>query len=102
MFVALGDRWFVYLSLLGCSAALTALGQTKHSAILLGTADAVWDAIGQPDGARSVHMFSDRNGIVAEAQKRLGDDRFAASWARGRAMTPEQAFAATVRSGRFD
>jgi hypothetical protein len=100
--VALGDQWFLHVTLLGTATALTRSGQAKPASLLLGAADAVWDAIGRPEAARSVHRFSDYGATVAETKKQLGEVRVADGWARGRAMTPEQALGLVVaaRSGR--
>ena len=66
---------------------------------LLGAADALRVATGILPGAldRDAHERA-----VATARARLGDEAFAAAWARGAALTPEQAIALAAEGGSRD
>jgi len=79
---------------LGCLAA--ARGQPEHAVRLIGSAAALRDATDNPlmpdDQAKL-----DRN--LEPARAALGDDRRAAAWAEGRAMSLKQAIADALTEG---
>jgi hypothetical protein len=85
-----GRRQGVALSLVGLAAVAGARGQPDRAARLLGAAAALREAAGVTlDAAdRAVH---DR--AAGAAQSALGEGAFAAAWAAGQTMTPEQAIA---------
>ena len=72
----------------GLAAVLIAQGRTQRGAQLLGAAAALRDEHGygfRDDFQRQVHER-----VVADAQAALGEATFAAAWARGAAMTPDE------------
>jgi hypothetical protein len=84
----LGDKRGIALSLDTYSILALNQGQAKRAARLLGAADALREAIGT---ALSPAQLATHTLDVARVRSALGDDRFAAAWAEGRAMTLEQA-----------
>src|SRR5207237_4553002 len=68
-----------------------AQGEFTWAARLLGTAEALREALGTPlpPVDRATYERS-----VAATRAQLGEQSFAAAWAEGRLMTPEQALAA--------
>jgi tetratricopeptide (TPR) repeat protein len=84
----LGDR----AGLSWCLADLAGVAildeEPKRAARLWGAADALRQKI----GARSAPAArATRERLMAEAREQLGDEAFAADWAEGEKMTPEQA-----------
>ena len=74
------------------SALAATAGRLDQAARLWGASDALRKVIGivQPASGRTVYEFGeagDRDAVRAA----IGDDAFAAAWAKGRAMTIEQA-----------
>ena len=90
LFRAVGDRPGAAWCLAGLAAAAEADGQPERAARLLGAADPHLTAeaapLHPPDAA-------ERAGTRARVRRRLGEAAFAAAWAEGRAMSPEQAVA---------
>jgi predicted ATPase/transcriptional regulator with XRE-family HTH domain len=90
----LGDKHGM-AQLVGELAALAcAQGQPERAARLFGAAHALFAAIGArlPPPEQAAHERS-----LAAARARLGDTAFAAVWAQGQAMAPEQAVAEAVQ-----
>ncbi len=84
----LGDKFITPFNLEGLAGVLVALGELTGAAQLWGAAEALREETGVP-----LHLV-DRAGYeraVATARAHLGEHAFAASWAAGRRMTPEQA-----------
>ncbi|HET9224487.1 MAG TPA: hypothetical protein VFO07_18385, partial [Roseiflexaceae bacterium] len=63
-------------------------GRPELAARLLGAADALLLALGQP---RDWIDSSDHDRVVAATRAQLGEEAFATAWEAGRAMTLEQA-----------
>jgi ATP/maltotriose-dependent transcriptional regulator MalT len=86
-----GDNLNIAFCLEGLADVVAAQGESAWSARLWGTAEALREAMGTP--IPPVYRASyDRS--VAAARAQLGEKAFAAAWAGGRMMTPEQALAA--------
>src|SRR2546423_203545 len=79
----------------GLAGVVAAQGEVSRAARLLGTAEALREALGTPlpPVERAAYERS-----VAATRAQLGEKTFAAAWARGRTMTPEQALAAQGRT----
>ncbi len=87
----LGEQWVIAMGLLGLGEVVAAQRQLAWAAQLWGAADALRDAIGVP--IPPVER-ADYERSVSAARVHLGERAFAAAWAQGRSMTPEQALAA--------
>jgi tetratricopeptide (TPR) repeat protein len=90
LFQELKSRLEIAEVLEGLAAVDTSDAQPERAARLFGAAEALREAIGTPVPP------ADRGELerqVADARAALGDDRFAAAWAAGRVLTPEQAVA---------
>src|SRR6266700_1142908 len=87
----LGFKRVIPAALEGLAAVVAAQGALSWAARLWGAAEALREAMGTliPPVYRADHERS-----VAAAEAQLGKNAFAADWAEGRTMTPEQAFAA--------
>ena len=87
----LGERWVIAMGLLGLGEVVATQRQLAWAAQLWGAADALRDAIGVP--IPPVEL-ADYERSLSAARVHLGERAFAAAWAQGRSMTPEQALAA--------
>lgn len=87
----LGHKRFVASCLEGLANVTFAEGEPARAARLWGAAEALREAIGAPD------PLVDHARMVAAARTQLGEKSFAAMWAEGRLMTPEQALTAQGR-----
>jgi hypothetical protein len=89
LFRELGQRRGVAFALVGL-AGTAAPGQERRAARLLGAAAALQAALGVAldTGARAEYERA-----VAAARAALGEEEFAAAWAEGRGLSPEQAVA---------
>jgi DNA-binding CsgD family transcriptional regulator len=87
----IGNKVFIAACLEGLGAVGGVQGQPAWAARLWGAAEALRQHIGAP--LPPVYR-ADYEGSVAEARAHLGEQPFAAAWAQGRTMTPEQALAA--------
>jgi DNA-binding CsgD family transcriptional regulator len=88
-----GDTLGICFSLEGLAAVVGVLGDSEWAAQLWGAAEALREALGTP--IPPVYRVDyDRSVAVASAQ--LDEQAFAAKWAEGRSLTPEQALAAQV------
>ncbi len=87
----LGEKWVIAMGLVGLGEVVAALRQLAWAAQLWGAAEALRDAIGIP--IPPVELASYERSVSA-ARVHLGERAFAAAWAQGRSMTPEQALAA--------
>jgi predicted ATPase/DNA-binding CsgD family transcriptional regulator len=86
-----GDKLDIAFFLEGLADVVAAQGEPAWAARLWGAAEALRDAISAP--LPPVYR-ADYDRSVAAASTRLGEKAFAAVWAEGRTMTPEQALAA--------
>ena len=81
----------------GLAAAVAAQGNAAWAARLWGTAEALREA--RKDSLAPVYR-PDYERAVAAARIRLGEQRFAAAWAEGRTMTPDQVLATKERKAQ--
>ncbi len=91
IFLALQSKWFIAASFEGLAAAVLAQGQPTWATRLWGAAEPLRTTLGTPlpPVERPAYERS-----VAAARTQLGEQAFAAAWAEGRTMTPEQVLAA--------
>ena len=75
----------------GLASVVAAQGESLKAARLWGTTEVLREAIGAP--MPPVYR-ADYERAVAAARAQLSEKDFAAAWAKGRSMTPEQALAA--------
>jgi predicted ATPase/DNA-binding CsgD family transcriptional regulator len=85
---ALGEKWVVAQRLVGLGEVVAAQGHLAWAAQLWGASEVLRDAIGVPI---SPVELADYEHSVSYARVHLGEKAFAAAWAQGRSMTPEQA-----------
>ena len=87
----LGEKWLIAACLVGLGEVVAAQQKLAWAAQLWGAADALRDAIGVP--IPPVEL-ADYERSLSAARVHLGERAFAAAWAQGRSMTPEQSLAA--------
>jgi predicted ATPase/DNA-binding CsgD family transcriptional regulator/tRNA A-37 threonylcarbamoyl transferase component Bud32 len=87
----LGHKRFIASCLEGLANVTFAQDQPAKAARLWGAAESLREAIGAPN------PLVDHARMVAAARTQLGEKIFAAMWAEGRMMTPEQALIAQGR-----
>jgi predicted ATPase/DNA-binding CsgD family transcriptional regulator len=87
----LGHKRFIASCLEGLANVTFAQGQPAWAARLWGAAESLREAIGAPN------PLVDHARMVAAARTQLSEKIFAAMWAEGRMMTPEQALIAQGR-----
>ena len=85
----------IALGLEGLAAVVTTQGEQVWAARLWGAAEALREAMGVP--IPPVYRAGFERSVAA-TRLLLGEKAFAAAWAEGRAMTPEQALAAKGRA----
>jgi len=88
---AIDDREHSALCLEGLAGMVAAQGEPAWAARLWGAAEALREAIGAPIPPAYRPVYEQ---AVAAVRTHLGEKAFAAAWAQGRTMTPEQALAA--------
>jgi predicted ATPase/DNA-binding CsgD family transcriptional regulator len=88
---ALGAKWIIAACLLGLGEVVAAQQKLAWAAQLWGAADALRDALGIPI---PLVERAEYERSLSAARVHLGERAFAAAWAQGRSMTPEQALAA--------
>jgi predicted ATPase/class 3 adenylate cyclase/DNA-binding CsgD family transcriptional regulator len=88
---AVGTNLSVCFSLEGLAVVVAGQGDPSWAARLWGAAEALREALGTP--IPPVYR-ADYDRSVAAARAQLGEKAFAAAWAQGQRMTPEQALAA--------
>jgi predicted ATPase/DNA-binding CsgD family transcriptional regulator len=88
---ALDEKWVIAACLVSLGEVVAAQQKLAWAAQLWGAAEALRDAIGVP--IQPVER-ADYERSLSAARVHLGERAFAAAWAQGRAMTPEQALAA--------
>ena len=88
---ALDEKWVIAACLVGMGEIVAAQQKLAWAAQLWGAAEALRDAIGVP--IQPVER-ADYERSLSAARVHLGERAFAAAWAQGRSMTPEQALAA--------
>src|SRR5712691_12303089 len=87
----LGEQWVIAASLVRLGEVVAAQQKLAWAAQLWGAAEALRNAIGVP--IPPVER-ADYERSLSAARVHLGERAFAAAWAQGRAMTPEQALTA--------
>jgi predicted ATPase/DNA-binding CsgD family transcriptional regulator len=87
----LNEKWVAAMYLVELGEVVAALRQLAWAAQLWGTSEALRDPIGVPI---PLVELADYERVVSAARAHLGERAFAAAWAQGRSMTPEQALAA--------
>jgi predicted ATPase/DNA-binding CsgD family transcriptional regulator len=87
----LGEKWVIAMGLVGLGEVVAAQQKLAWATQLWGAAEALRDAIGVP--IPPVELASYERSVSA-ARVHLGERAFAAAWAQGRSMTPEQALSA--------
>ncbi len=87
----LGEKWVIATCLVELGKVVAAQRQLAWAAQLWGAADTLRDAIGVPIPPVDL---ADYERSLSATRVHLGERAFAAAWAQGRAMTPEQALAA--------
>jgi len=86
----LRDKPGIATSLVGLALVASALGQSNRASMLFGAAEALRESTGIP---LPPFILDEYQGCVASLKARLGDAAFATTWAKGRAMTLEEALA---------
>lgn len=87
----MNEKWVAAVYLLELGEVVASLGQMEWAAQLWGVSEALREAAGTPIPRIERAEYEQ---AVPSARAALGEKLFAASWAQGRAMTPEQALAA--------
>jgi predicted ATPase/DNA-binding CsgD family transcriptional regulator len=87
----LSEQWVAAVCLVELAEVVAAQRQLAWAAQLWGAAEALRDAFGVPI---PLVQRTDYERSVSAARVHLGERAFAAAWAQGRPMTPEQALAA--------
>jgi len=87
----LGEKWMIARGLVGLGEVVAAQHKLAWAAQLWGAAAALSDALGVP--IPPVEL-ADYERSLSAVRVHLGERAFAAAWAQGRAMTPQQALAA--------
>jgi predicted ATPase/DNA-binding NarL/FixJ family response regulator len=85
----LGEKWYISRNLECLAAVASAQGDHERAARLFGAGEALREAL----GTSAPYYLVDYDRSVAAARAALGEESFAAAWARGREMTHEQAVA---------
>jgi hypothetical protein len=93
-----GDQRGIAVCLESLAVVAVGQGRPELATRLLGAASAIRIAVGV---ARRRHIQIDYERTLAAARTALGDDRFAAIWAHGQALTPDQAIAELISRGAF-
>jgi DNA-binding CsgD family transcriptional regulator/tetratricopeptide (TPR) repeat protein len=91
----IGDTWATASCFEGLARVVATQGELVWAAQLWGTAEALRAGMGTPLPPVSRASYER---AVAAARTQLGEQAFAAAWAEGRTMTPEQAFVAQGRT----
>jgi tetratricopeptide (TPR) repeat protein len=92
----LGDAFGIALGLDLLAAALAADGRTEQAASVYGTGGAYWRSVGHPQrGAQELQIVRERCEQTARAA--LGDEGYAAAYARGAAAHGPTALAAALQ-----
>ena len=86
-----GHKLNIASGLEGLASMVALQGEPTWAARLWGAADALRDAMGAPMATVEQPAYEQ---AVAAARLKLGEKVFAAAWAEGRTMSPEQALAA--------
>jgi len=88
-----GDKDISGRALAGLGGVAGARGRPEQAALLLGASESIFNAIGLDILLLFLHRLVDYNRWVANIRSQLDEATFKAAWAKGRAMTLEQAVA---------
>ena len=88
-----GEQRVIAWNLTNVGSLVAAAGHPQQAARFFGAAEALRDAIGVP---LAVAWQPDHAPVVAVVRDALGEDGFAAAWAAGRNLRPEEAVAEAV------
>jgi predicted ATPase/DNA-binding CsgD family transcriptional regulator len=91
---AMDDQELLVSCVEGLAVVVSAQGEPMWAARLWGAAEVLRETIGEPLSPVE-HAFYER--AIMDARRRLGERAFAAVWAEGRLMTPDQALQAQLR-----
>jgi non-specific serine/threonine protein kinase len=89
----LEDPLSTAVSLEALAWGVGALGQHNRAAQMLGTAEVLWDSIGNSLVTLLPDLVCDHNKAVADARAALGDQAYAAAFRRGKQMPLAEALA---------
>ncbi len=89
----IGHRWGMATSLESLAWTAGSSGRPERAALLLGTSAAVWQELGI---ALVPYWEAYHDGCEAAARAALGEGRYRACWAQGRALGRDQAVAAAL------
>jgi predicted ATPase/DNA-binding CsgD family transcriptional regulator len=98
--LGLDDPLSTVVSLEALAWGVGALGQHKRAAQMLGTAEALWDSIGNSLATVLPDLLCDRDKAVAAARAALGDLAYAAAFRRGKQMPLAEALDDTENTRR--
>lgn len=93
-----GDHWLLPRAVAGVAGAAVLAREPERAAVLFGFAEASRES----NGTREMPVWQatvDRD--VAAAREALGDEAFSVAWAKGRAMTMEQAMGFALRTSNL-
>jgi predicted ATPase/class 3 adenylate cyclase/DNA-binding CsgD family transcriptional regulator len=91
---AMDDQELLVSCVEGLAVVVSVQGEPMWAARLWGAAEVLRETIGEPLSPVE-HAFYER--AIMDARRRLGERAFAAVWAEGRSMTPDQALQAQLR-----
>lgn len=95
---ALGKRRGVAECLEGLAGVAAAQEQPEHATRLFGAAHSLRDGLGAP---LPLNEQAEREKQLAALRRALGEERFAAAWRDGAALTSEQAVAEALRGAEI-
>ena len=88
---ALRDTWALVYGLIGLGGVAARGGDPERAARLFGAAEALGEAASVTPSFPSTQALYEQ--ALANVREQLDTNRFAAAWAEGRAMTPDEAAA---------
>lgn len=91
------DIWLLSNSLAYLAVILAARDRARLAVTIFGATEAMRDAVGQEEVY--AHYRADYEWGVETAQNALGEEAFAAAWAKGRAMDAEEAISFALEEG---
>jgi len=90
---AIGDQELLVTCVEGLAMVMSAQGEPVRAVRLWGAAEILRETIGEPLSPVE-HAFYES--AIMDAHRRLGERAFAAAWAEGRTMTPDQVLQAQI------
>jgi non-specific serine/threonine protein kinase len=88
-----GDKEMPAYALAGLGGVAGARNRPRQAALLLGASESIFNALGVDIFSSYPHCLVDYNRWTANVRLQLDEATFKAVWAKGRAMTLEQAVA---------